>query len=352
DVELAVDPLEAPQGKYEIALSVAKDSQGKDNGYVLRFRAGDSARSAGAAGIAQLLRQGSVIAERTVSDDASQFSSASIRRCGKYVVGLLNGWPVVSYRDENPLVGSKVAYYSQGVTLRTEATRIASDTMRDEWFSRAPTAWRTAGAAIAEVTNRWQSDPRWTFFSLKNDRAKGKPAVLWSKFLYPGDVTLEFFFANKMECERGQPYAYARDVNVTICSDGSDLTKGYTFMFGGRGNQGSMILRNGVEVARHQAGIPTDMNYMRYWFSYKIEKRGGNLTFRVDRLFAGDRGQSELVYEDAQPLSGDRIAIWTYDHAIMLSRVRLSGEGGTVAEHPDWRPGPLRTPYDGELPQP
>lgn len=230
--------------------------------------------------------------------------------------------------------------------LTALATAASGGSFHDERFSNAPSNWRTAGAAKAEVTNRSQEDPRWTFYTLGNDRKRGKPAVLWSKYLYPGDVTLEFYVGNKMEGERGQPYVYARDINVTICSDGSDLNKGYTFMFGGRNNAGSFILRNGVEAARHPAKIPTDMNYHRHWFYVRIEKIGNRVTFRVDRFFAGSN-TSEMVYEDAQPLSGDRIALWTYDHAISIARVRLSGSGSAEMEDPAFVPAPLKTPLDG-----
>jgi hypothetical protein len=357
DVELAIEPREAPEGKFEFALSVAKDGQGKNNGYVFHYEAGDITEGASRSCTAQLIRQGEVVAERVVVDDAKQFSVASMRRCGKYIVGLLNGRPVVSYRDENPLVGNKVAYYTQGLVVRTEATKIISDNFRNDLFSRAPVNWRTGGNAIAEVTNRWQCDPRWSFFSLKNDlrvdrrnkpAVQWAPAVLWSKYLYPGDVTVEFYVGNKMETERGQPYFYARDICVNIGSDGSDLTKGYTFMWGGFGNQRSVILRNGVEVARVTNGmglIPKDMNYHRHWFSFKVEKQRGRLSFRVDRFFANDRSP-DLVYEDTQPLTGDRIALWTYDHAIMISRVRISGDGGNMMEDVDWTPGALKTPLD------
>lgn len=351
DVELMVEPREftdAKDPKFEIALSVAKDGQGKNNGYVFRYKSGDGADGASRACTLQLIRQGELKTEKVLPEDPRQLSSVAMRRCGKYIVGVINGKPAIQYRDDGPLTGNKVAYYTQGVVLRSEATKITSDNFRNDFFSKAPTAWRIAGAAIAEVTNRWQCDPRWSFFSLKNERGKGKPpaAVLWSKYLYPGDVTVEFFVGNKMEGERGQPYTYARDINVTICSDGADLNKGYTFMWGGHANAGSMILRNGVEVKRHGARIPTDMNYHRYWFSYKVEKQGGKITFRVDRMFAGDSKQSELVYEDTQPLQGNHVAIWTYDHAIMLSRVRISGDGGNVAEEPDGQLEPLKTPYD------
>jgi len=227
----------------------------------------------------------------------------------------------------------------------TQIARSAPAGFHDERFSNAPANWRTAGAANVGVANRSQEDPRWTFFTLANNRKTGKAAVLWSKFLYPGDVTLEFYVANKMEGERGQPYTYARDINITICSDGSDLNKGYTFMFGGRNNEGSFILRNGVEVARHPAKIPTNMNYHRHWFAIKVEKIGGRLTFRVDRFFDGS-SETAMIYEDPKPLSGNRIALWTYNHAISIARVRLSGEGGVETEDPSFVPGPLKTPLD------
>jgi hypothetical protein len=330
-----------------IALSVAKDGQGKNNGYVFKYQSGSAAEGASRSTALELYRQGEKVAEKVLLDEVRQLSSVTIRRCGKYVIGLVNGKPMVSYRDEEYATGSRVAFYTQGVTVKTEAIKIVSNHFKNDLFSSAPVNWRTAGAAVAEVANRWQCDPRWSFFSLKNDRKAGKAAVLWSKLLYPGDCTVEFYVGNKMEGERGPPYQYARDINVTIGSDGSNLNKGYTFMFGGQANSGSMILRDGVEVKRSGRAIPMDMNYHRHWFSIKIEKRGNTVSFRVDRFFVADNAKTgELVYEDEQPLDGSHIAIWTYDHALMISRVRISGEGGEVADHPDWVPGALKTPYD------
>jgi hypothetical protein len=225
------------------------------------------------------------------------------------------------------------------------AERVPVGTLHDDRFSSAPTSWRTAGAAVAEVTNRWECDPRWSFFTLRNDPNKGRAAVLWSKYLYPGDVTVEFYVAPKMDRSRGNQYAYARDINVTICSDGSDLTKGYTFMFGGRDNQGSYILRDGVEVARHPARIARDTNLHHHWYVYRVEKIGCRITFSVDRYFAGEK-RNELLFEDSDPLIGDRVAIWTYDDTISIARVRISGTGGLEMEDPSFIPGPLKTPLD------
>ncbi|MFH0939943.1 MAG: hypothetical protein V1899_11795, partial [Planctomycetota bacterium] len=347
DVELMVEPREFSDPKYEIGLAVSCKDRQRSAGYVCRYRSSELVEGVSRPVNIQLLRQGQVVLEKSL-EDVRQLTSLAIRRCGKYIVGVVNGRAVATYRDESPLNGTGVAFYTQGVTIRMEAIKIVSDHFHNESFSLAPVAWRTAGAAIAEVTNRWQCDSRWSFFSLKNDRQAGNPAVLWSKNLYPGDVTIEFYVSNKMEPERGPPYTYARDINVTLCSDGADLTQGYTCMFGGDGNKGSMIMRDGVPVRRSSRAIPTDMNNMhRHWFAIKVEKRGNIVSFRVDRYFVDEAKKTqEMIYEDTQPLKGDHLAIWTYNHAIMISRIRISGEGGNVSDHPDWQPGALMTHYD------
>ena len=355
DVEMTVEPRDFTETKYEVALSLAKSGQGKNNGYIFLYKSGDSAEGTSRSTTAQIFREGEMVAESVLADDAKQLTSLSLRRCGKYVVATANGTPILTYRDEKPLSGSQIAYYTRGVTLRTEATKISSNNFHDELFSSAPTLWRTAGAAIAEVTNRWQCDPRWSFYSLKSELGKAAPAVLWNKTSYPRDVTVEFFVGNKMEGERGPPYTYARDINVTICSDGSDLTKGYTFMFGGNGNQGSMITRNGVEVKRSAktVTIPTDMNFHRYWFAIKVEKHGSRVSYKIDKYFAdekNDKGETvgELAFDDPQPLTGDRVGLWTFNHAIMISRIRISGENGEVLEMPGADRPALKSPYDGK----
>ncbi|MGD0088456.1 MAG: hypothetical protein ABSE73_00920 [Planctomycetota bacterium] len=352
DVEVGVEPREFAdkEPNFDLALSVSKDGQGRNNGYVLRYKCGQLGDSSSRSSVLQLLRQGELKCEKALAEDPRQLASVALRRCGKYVVGLVDGRAAIQCRDDQPLTGNKVAYYTRGVALRSEATKIASDNFRNDLFSAAPTAWRTAGVVVAEVTNRWQCDPRWSFFSLKNDLSRvkeGLAAALWSKYFYPGDVTLEFFVGNKMEVARGKPYVYVRDINVTIASDGSNLAKGYTFMWGAHGNTGSVILRDGVEVKRSGERIETDTTFHNGWYVYRVEKQGGRLTFRVVDTVYG-KVHCELSYDDPHPLEGSRVAIWTYNHCIMLSRVRISGDGGNVAEHPDWRPEPLRTPYDGK----
>lgn len=335
DVELIVEPRQISSERHELALSVSKDGKGSHNGYIFLYQAGRKTEDGKPSTILKIIRAGEPVLERVLTGGSiRELSSLSVRRVGPFVVGKINGKPELVFRDPKPLEGAKIAYYAKGVEVRAESSRIVSDHFLNELFSNAPVRWRTAGCAIAEVTNRWQCDPRWSFFSLKNDLGKGKTAVLWSKSSYPGDAMIEFYVGNKMEQERGPYYTYARDINITLCGDGQDLTKGYTLMWGGHDNQATYLYRNGVEVKRVEGRIPDEQRLVhRAWMSVRVEKRGSKISFYADRL----PGQApiSLVYEDPEPLTGNRVALWTYNHAVMLSRFRITGEGGTVQESPD-----------------
>ncbi len=360
DVELVLETREILREKFEAALSVSKTGQGKNNGYVLKASftcaPGGQARWQTQSGELALIRAGEEVCRETIaSADFPDVSTVALRRCGRYLVGMINGRPALVYRDNNPQDGTKIAYYTRGVLVKAEATKIYSNHFFDYEFNRAPTDWRPGRLTVAEVTNRWQCDPRWSFFSLRpldypmyQSGIRNRLAVLWNKRKFSGDVTVEFFAGIKMTGERGGKYEYARDINVTICSDGKNLNKGYSFMFGGMGNKGSYILRDGVEVAAFGGGVPVrTTNFHRHWFYVRAEKRGKRLSFRVDKFFAGAPG-GELAFEDERPLEGDRLAIWTYDCGIMISRVRISGEGGQEIESPDFEaPAEIPCPCDG-----
>jgi hypothetical protein len=356
DAELVVEKRELSE-RYEAALSVSKQNRDKkeeggeekprtksSNGYVFVFRGGEQNAAGERVARARILRAGKMVVEQEVAEPR-ELSTLGIRRAGRYVIGKVNGKPVIFFEDPEPLEGNRIAYYTKGLNVRPEATRIFSDHFYNDTFSKAPANWRSAGFAIAEVTNRWQCDPRWTFFTLKNDLERGSAAALWSKKLYPGDLCVEFYVGNKMEDERGPPYHYARDINVTICSDGSDLTKGYTFSFGGRGNEITGIYRNGELKQSVQRSIPTEMRRVhRAWMAVRVEKRGARLVLAVEGI--PEEPPIQLVFDDPQPLTGDRVALWTFKHAVMLSRVRISGEGGSALEKPDCDFAPLKTFYE------
>jgi hypothetical protein len=143
-----------------------------------------------------------------------------------------------------------------------------------------------------------------------------------------GDTTLEFYAGIKMDAERGRKYEYASDMNATLCADGNDLTSGYNFLFGGWHDQRSAIMKGDKIVVETAASvIPREDNIHRRWFYLKARKHGNRLEFYVDN-------NRILEYEDKQPLTGTRAAIWTYNNGLMVSRVRLSCVGAHKKEAP------------------
>lgn len=326
DLEFRLEPQIQQSNQFSVSLMIADGETLKDEGYQFRYRCDPDANGGSPYSRVEMLRAGKKVATRDFFEPPCQLS---LRRCGNHIVGSVNYRAVLVYRDDQPLTGSRIAFLTQGASVSPYTIHIECPNVRDEVFSSAPVDWRPAGNAIADIAERWQCFSDWTFFSLQNDRQAGKNAVLWNKRKYTGDVRMEMFVATRMAGERGQPYTYTRDINVSLCPDSSDLTKGYTFLWGGFGNQYSAILRNGVEVARMEKKIPTDMNFNRHWFHYRVERRGNRLSFAVDRFFATEVDgvrRTEMVYEDPDPLPCSRLAIWTYDNSIAISRVRIVGE--------------------------
>jgi len=140
---------------------------------------------------------------------------------------------------------------------------------------------------------------------------------------------------------RGQEgYPNPRDLNLTICGDGRNLSSGYSFIFAGWDNQKTALLRHREIVAENTDpqfqihGVQEEEHpHHTHWFYLRAQKKGGHLRFYVDNLLA-------LEYEDPDPLPGGRIAFWTWGNGLLLTRVRVAYEGRGKA-------GPLLVPPPG-----
>ncbi len=323
------EPGRARERSFDAALSVGKPGTRtgtRYNGYVLKVSSdGDS----GGRAAAELHRDGEKVASANLSSRAGPLRALSLRRAGRFAVGAVNGEEVLVFRDPRPPSGSKVAWVAKGIEAEPAGAMVFSDRVRDYDFSRAPCDWRP-GAGVWEVTNRWECDPRWSFYSGRPVKGK-KLAVLWNKRSFAGDVSVEFYASVKMEGARGKRYSWARDLNVVICADGSDLRSGYSFLFGGFDNGRTCIVRKGQVVASTDKGvIPRTNTIHRAWFYLRVEKRGSALRFTVDN------GRiASLEYEDPEPLTGARVAIWTYNCGMMVSRVKISASEGGDCEGVD-----------------
>jgi hypothetical protein len=235
-----------------------------------------------------------------------------------------------------------LARFGAGPVLKwADAVTVCADGQRTYAFKEAPNDWQSVSGDWA-ITNRWECDPRWSFFSGVN---LAGPACLWNKASHGENFSLEFFIGPKMDSSRGGgSYNYVADFNATICADGKDLSSGYSFMYGGFADTGSFLMRGDKELAKNvdaAAIIPRHAGIHHRWFHVKIRKDGGTLTMWID-------GTQMFQVKDEQPLTGNRFAIWTWKNGVMVAQVRVSTDkplqtSSGIFELPKINP---RTPYD------
>ena len=359
DVELAIDlPRAQSIGEdAKVALGVAKSGDRPGNGYSWSLQSADAKGGPAEHGwLCRMTREGEAIADVPL-DSGHEPGSIFIRKRGKYILAGVDGGTLHTYRDEEPVEGKRVAFLAKGVDLDPSQARLYGGLVHDYRFARAPSEWRV-GKGVWEIANRWKCDDRWSFLvgsprNWPNSKDEEKLVVAWNKRCFPGDVVVDFYIGPRMDQSdppKYRRYEYVRDFNVTISADGRDLSSGYTFMMGGFGNTKSAILRGGRILAEDKsmnARYPTgSMIGHQKWWRIRAERSGNKLTFRA--YFMG-RERVALEVEDPEPLSGDRIAVWSYDCPIVIARMRIAGSRGGTIEHPDSAPrGRARTPYDVE----
>jgi hypothetical protein len=199
--------------------------------------------------------------------------------------------------------------WAEGVTLRAAGVKTDS-------FREAPSLWLPV-AGSWEVTNRWECDPRWSFFSgVQPDGV----ACNWHKLRHGQALTVEYFVGPKMDSARGKKYEYAGDFNFVLAADGRDISSGYSFMFGGWDDRGSQILRKKELLLENtDVRVPRTGAIHRRWFSLKVRKDGARLSFWVDGALVG-----RVV--DPEPLTGDRLGLWTWHNGMMVAQFRISSD--------------------------
>ncbi|NQT52510.1 hypothetical protein HQ576_10685, partial [bacterium] len=314
---LSAKPQQSVNTGYRFALAWPTDGEGKQTYAVDMLRAGKPVAS-------------------TKLKLARPPHRLRLDRIGQHLIASINDEQVLGFRDPKPLAGTRAAYAFRHLKVAKEDVKVFSDNVHVYTFSRAGSDWRPAAGSWT-ISNRWECDPRWSFFS--GVPKEGKLAGIWNKRACEGDVSIEFAVGPKMESKRGgSRYSYVRDFNVTIAADGKDLNTGYTFLYGGWGNSRTAITRQGKVVAEVSRKIPTG-GIHRQWFYVQVEKRGNTLTYSID-------GSRVLTFTDPNPLRGSRVAIWTYDCGIMVSRVRVSASRIGAAEAPGTPSGACRTLYD------
>ena len=302
-IELLLPPVRAGE---QIALALAADGKDPATGY--RLLAGPEA---GGTRIT-LLRRARVVATAAKLLPGDAPARLALARHGGILTLDQEGKGLLTYRDPEPISGAYLAVQSTGVVLNLAQMRPHFPNTCEYTFTKAPVDWLVHSGAWA-VCNRWSCDPTWTWFG----GASPETALIWHKRRFAGDVVLHYFAAPKMEAST-ENKEVLRDLNALLCGDGEHPESGYAFVTGGEGRK-TAILRAGKVVAECDFQLPPAKTAHRSWFGIRAEKRGRRVSLSVDN-------RELLAYDDPQPLSGDRVGLWTRNNGMMLARVSIAFE--------------------------
>ncbi|MEA3401985.1 MAG: tetratricopeptide repeat protein [Armatimonadota bacterium] len=233
-----------------------------------------------------------------------------------------------------PVPHRRVALEATGLNVSPGDVDIYSDHVYDYTFADPPADWTPAGGTW-ETTSRWTCSPQWSWFGgFEQDGL----AAVWTKRQFVGDITVEVYAGFKMGVAEGtRSYGNPNDMNVTICGDGANPASGYSFIYGGDLNSSTRIMRGETTLAESREaeallpiwedGQPQTYDFHRKWWMLRVRKKGDLLQFWV-----GDRLVAEAT--DPQPLEGGRVAVWSRDNGLILSRIKIYYEREQIPRDP------------------
>lgn len=307
--------------RAKVSVLLAGDGTGGESGYALQVASAADSKSVQSV----LLRRGQAVAPPAQSTLATPSTCRiTLQRTGSTLRGLIDGTQVAIFTESEPLPGRRAGYGAEAALVSLGDAHVTGGNMIDYTFFRAPTDWQVASGTW-DMASRWICTPGWSWYAGWSDRI----AAVWNKRSFEGDFAIEVFAAAKMDSPTPPYYLHPRDLNITVCGDGRDLASGYSFIYGGWNNSATRILRGTQSVAEtNQVLLPTSATYHatahHKWFCLRVEKTGDTLSYYIDHKLA-------LQYQDTNPLTGKRLALWTSGNGIMIARATIYDEkGGSV----------------------
>ena len=245
----------------------------------------------------------------------------------------LNGLQVGLITPPTPVEKRTAASSAAPVEFDLASVQVERENIADYPFEEANCDWEEYGTWV--VTNRFSCTPTWSHMSADGDRA----CVLLNKYAYEGDLTLEYYAGMKMGPNPAMYYPRVGDLNATISASGRDLSTGYSYLVGawdpGWTEKWTRLLRGdttAVETDRYTVPRDREIPGAREiavpwiaagrdihgaWYYMKICRRGNHIDCYFDN-------EKVLSYDDAHPLDGRFLAIWTQMDRIVVARVRVT----------------------------
>jgi hypothetical protein len=229
-----------------------------------------------------------------------------------------------------PLAGRRLRI--AGMALENLAqTLVKRDNVFDTLFTESLYNWTINGGRW-EVINRFYCEPTWSHM---NGESSDSLAALWSKYVFSGDFSIEFYAGMRMGW-----YARPGDLNLTVMSRKCSPSDGYTAIATGwdpdHSQLYSRLLRNGKPMAistkylvprsreglerkGYQPLVAKGRDYHGAWYGMQLRRVGHKLQYIYDN-------EEVFNVEDADPLEDGALGIWTFCNSMMVARIKIAAE--------------------------
>ena len=270
------------------------------------------------------------VASAPVPEEGDQ-NTLDLWRSGDHVLGWLNGRLLISYQAPEPPKGELAGIIaSRGPVCFQSATLSSLSYSGRKWFypfAGPETDWLPAAGAFSLhggvsclLSSSW--------LSILGDRSN---ALMWHKKRFEGDLSISY-----RAMEHSIWYGWKKtpshihtaykNIGISLCSDGRDVSSGYAVIVNGWNVQHSAILRKGKVVARLAQGPGFPCQYggghapiSPRTSDLRVSLRGGDLTLWVN-------GVPVLSYTDPQPLKEGTVALWNWNARMNLGHLHVSAD--------------------------
>ncbi|MCS7254183.1 MAG: hypothetical protein RMK18_08935 [Armatimonadota bacterium] len=269
-------------------------------------------------------RGNNVLAQSEWSHSGGNKGSLPMRlvASSRYIVGLVEGKPVIHVLFDEELSGNELAIRAGGRPIDIAIFKLRPSNLIDTTFWRAPVEFYPTRGTW-EIVPRWPCEVDWSWFGGFEDRV---PAV-WTKLRFVGDLVIEFYGNIGMDLPKEPGYSRPSDINISFCADGINLSSGYSFIYSGWDNSRSALLKGDKvlsESAHHHFIYPHNHHFPFHqrWFYIRIEKVGNQIRCYVN---SPETKSEDLVCQavDNDMIYGGHIALWSYHNILLVARLRI-----------------------------